>query len=391
MPVRVPVPATGRGPAVSDHPTSDGRLRVTYRLTLEEGEQARMRALGIALEQTVGMPAAYLPRGLEEKVVGRVEEVEEIGERRVRAVVSYAPEVVGEDLAQLLDLLFGNISLQAGIRVVAVDWPPAILGRFPGPALGIAGLRERAEVRERRPLLCAPLRPLGSGAGALAELARGFAAAHVDLVKDDHSLANQPSAPFRQRVEACLEAVAGANRRTGGRTLYLPNLTGGPQDLARRVAWLREVGCPGVLVSPALLGWANVSWLARSSGLAILGHPSWTGSLFARDHGLAPELVLGDLFRFLGCDGVVYPNVGGRSRFDLRTCEAINRALRRPRGRIRPAFPVPGGGIDRSRVPLWIERYGPDTVFLLGSSLYAAPDPFEAAREVGVAMRGAGR
>src|SRR5207253_5820723 len=50
----------------------------------------------------------------------------------------------------------------------------------------------------------------------------------IDLIKDDHSLADQTTAPFRERVERCQEAVARANDEAGGNALYFPNVTSGP-------------------------------------------------------------------------------------------------------------------------------------------------------------------
>src|SRR2546430_10425051 len=42
-----------------------------------------------------------------------------------------------------------------------------------------------------RPLLCTALKPLGRSAPELAQLTYGFARAGIDLIKDDHSLADQ--------------------------------------------------------------------------------------------------------------------------------------------------------------------------------------------------------
>src|SRR5947208_8031687 len=50
---------------------------------------------------------------------------------------------------------------------------------------------------------------------------------------------------------------------------------------------------------------------AAALGLAIMSHPSLAGAFFHPDHGIAPELLLGDLFRVAGSDAVIYPNVGG--------------------------------------------------------------------------------
>ena len=44
---------------------------------------------------------------------------------------------------QLLNVIFGNSSIQPGLRVEDVSLPEALLGRFAGPRFGTAGLRGR--------------------------------------------------------------------------------------------------------------------------------------------------------------------------------------------------------------------------------------------------------
>src|SRR5207253_1756828 len=81
------------------------------------------------------------------------------------------------------------------------------------------------------------VKPLGVSATQLAERAYRFSLAGIDLVKDDHSLSDQPPAPFRERVQRCQDAVERANRETGGNTLYLPNVTSGVAALLERAAF----------------------------------------------------------------------------------------------------------------------------------------------------------
>ena len=78
--------------------------------------------------------------------------------------------------------------------------------------------------------------------------------------------------------------------------------------------------------------------------------------------------------RLLGADGVIYVNAGGRFPVTTDDCVEINRRLLEPLGNKRPAMPVPGGGLDVDSVDGWIDRYGTDLMFLIGSSLYAQPD-----------------
>ena len=145
---------------------------------------------------------------------------------------------------------------------------------------------------------------------------------------------------------------------------------------------LRSLEVKGALVSPLLVGLETMVDLAAESDLALLPHPALAGAYFRPDHGIAPDLLLGKLFRLLGSDGVIYPNVGGRFMLDKATCQSINGALRAPWSEIKPAFPVPAGGIDLAKVSYWIDQYGPDTVFLLGSSLYRQQDLVAAAKQL---------
>lgn len=339
------------------------RLAVTYVLACSTEAEARSRARDIALEQTVELPDSCYPSEIEERIVPRLEELAPLRAGSFRAVLSFNLGEVGSDVLQLMNLLYGNISLKPGILVADVAWPAELLATLPGPRFGIPGIRKLTGVADR-PLLCVALKPMGLSSHALAERCRALASAGVDVVKDDHGIADQPSAPFDERLARCQEAVAGT------RTLYFPNVTAEPGRLDERIAAARAAGCRGVLVSPWLIGPGAMRRLAETSGLALLAHPSLMGAYLGADRGIAAEILLGDILRMLGSDAVIYPNVGGRFSFTRETCDALNERLRRPLGTLRAAFPLPGGGIDATRVPEWIRAYGLDTMFLVGGSLY---------------------
>jgi ribulose-bisphosphate carboxylase large chain len=352
---------------------TSNRLRLTYELRAASQSDARRFARDLTIEQTVEIPEGCYSAQIEESVVSRVEALEPAGEGCWRLVASVAPGIVGGELGQLLNVLFGNVSLFRGVRLVAVEWPDAILADLPGPTYGIAGLRRLCGVK-RRPLLCTAVKPVGKTVAELASDCRDFALGGCDLIKDDHSLADQATAPFLDRVSRCQEAVEQANAETGGSTRYLPNLPGDPARLVERLAWIRKVGCSGVMVSPMLFGLEATCHLARERDLVILGHPTFSGAFFDDDHGIAREVLFGQLYRLIGCDGVIYVNVGGRFAWTLEQCQSVNSALRAPLGSIAPAFPVPAGGVQAHEVDRHLERYGADTMILIGGSLYQQGD-----------------
>ncbi len=347
------------------------RIWAAYQLAAPTRRAALARARNLTVEQTVEVPAECVPPP-SRPMVGTVERVERAG-ARWRVTCSYDPAIVGDSVPQLFNLLFGNVSLQQSIRLVDLELPESPPAALPGPAFGVEGIRRLCGVASR-PLLCAAAKPIGLSAAELARICYDFAAAGADIVKDDHGLANQARAPFRERVARCQEAVAEANAATGGRTLYFPNLSRGVDGLWEDLELVRSLGCRGVLLSPMLTGPDVVRAVAERGDVAILSHPSFTGALLQRRHGIAPEVLFGVLFRAMGSDGVIYPNAGGRFPLPLATCRAIVRRLRAPSGRLRPAFPVAGGGVAAERVPYWIEQYGLDTMFLVGSSLYGQRD-----------------
>ena len=364
---------------------ADDRLGVHYALTLARGERAADKAAQIAFEQTVELPPALVPPALAERMAGRIEALHERGPRRAQLTLSYGPDSIGDDLPQCLNLLFGNISLKPGIRITGIDWPAPLLAHLGGPGHGVAGLRALTGA-PRRPLLCTALKPMGLSAAQLAERCEAFARGGIDIIKDDHGLSDQPTAPFAERLARCQEAVSRANAQAGTGALYFPNVTAPAGELPGRLAAARAAGCRGVLISPWLVGLDTLRQIRDTYGLAVLAHPALTGSLFARSAGIAPEVVLGNLFRIAGADAVIYPNSGGRFNFSLATCERINAHLRRPLGALRAAMPAPAGGMDVARVGHWTRRYGPDTLVLIGGSLYAQGDLQRAAAALRAAV-----
>lgn len=347
----------------------DARIRGTYRLRAsDEALDGRIRAL--VLEQTVELPdAAVRDPALRAAVLGRVESVHRESDSVHHVSVSWPAAVLDGSVASLLNVLFGNSSLHDDVVLVHLEVPEAMRGAFGGPRCGVAGLRGRLDARDRV-LTCTALKPVGLGVEDLARLAGTFAEAGIDVVKDDHGLTDQASAPFEDRVRACVRAVRDAEQRTGRRTLYAPNVCGGPAAVVRGVERARELGADAVLLQPALLGLPAFAEIARAhADLPILGHPALAGVA-----GIAPEAMLGRLFRLLGADAVIFPHAGGRFGWSDRTCARIGHGLVSRWDPLRPSLPVPAGGMRLDRIEELVRFYGRDVMLLVGGHLYLAFD-----------------
>lgn len=349
------------------------RFRVTYRVFAASQGEAEARAEGVALEQTVEIPRDVVPAGfVEDVILGRVEEVAAEGEGTFRAVVSYAPESCGTELPQLLNVIFGNSSIQTGLKVTGLDLGP--LGSvFPGARFGIAGLR-RLGARARGPFVAPVLKPMGLSAAELAAIAGACARGGAHIVKEDHGLAGQPSAPFAERVARIGAAVAEANEATGRRCLYFANLAGPAEALPEMAEQAARAGAHGLLIMPGLFGFDLVRRMAGPAGpgLPVMTHPSFLGPhVLSRDTGFTHGMMFGTLQRLAGADISVFPNVGGRFGFSAGECREIVAACQGP-GPGLPILPAPGGGMSPERAGEMLAMYGPDTMFLLGGSLLRA-------------------
>ncbi|MDB5070621.1 MAG: Ribulose-bisphosphate carboxylase, partial [Candidatus Eremiobacteraeota bacterium] len=82
--------------------------------------------------------------------------------------------------------------------------------------------------------------------------------------------------------------------------------------------------------------------------------------------------LFGRLFRLLGADAPIFVNYGGRFAYPQDECGALAAAARAPWGNVRPALPVPAGGMRLDRVDELLEFYGPDTMLLIGGNLLLA-------------------
>jgi ribulose-bisphosphate carboxylase large chain len=355
---------TATGGAV---PAAAARFTAIYHVT-DAPAQIDARAQGIAVEQSVEMPvSAITDRGVLDAIVGRVEQITDLGNGVFEVRIALAAATTGLEAGQLLNMLFGNTSMHPDVVLHDAEFPDTMLSAFGGPRHGLAGLRARVDAGARA-LTCSALKPQGSDAKTLAEIAGRLARGGLDFIKDDHGLADQSYSPFAERVPRIAEAVRTARAHDGGRTCYLPSLSGNLDQIRRQVEIARAEGLDALLIAPMVTGLATFHAIARENpDMAFMTHPAMAGA--AR---IAPPLLLGKLFRLLGSDATVFPNHGGRFGYSPATCRALADAALAPWGGFPGTVPVPAGGMTPDRIAEMLQFYGRDVMLLIGGGLLAA-------------------
>jgi ribulose-bisphosphate carboxylase large chain len=343
------------------------RFTVTY-LVRSDASDIEARAQAIAVEQSVEMPLAGIDdaRVLSE-IVGAVEAIDDLGNGTFSVRIGLATATVGQDAGQFLNMAFGNTSLHDDVVLKNIEVPDALVEVFGGPRHGIAGLRARLGLAGRA-FTGSALKPQGLPAEGIARLAENLARGGLDFIKDDHGLADQSYSRFTERISACAAAVSRGARSTGHPTRYVPSLTGNLDQMRRQAAFARDQGLDCVMLAPMICGFATMQALVQAyPEMGFFAHPSLGGA--AR---IAPDLLIGRLFRLIGADAVIFPNYGGRFGYSHETCTALAANARRADDGMQPALPVPAGGMTVARTREILDFYGHDTMLLIGGNLLLA-------------------
>ena len=322
------------------------------------------RAQSLALEQSVEMPLEAISSAeVLRDIVGRVEAIDDLGEGRFEVRVSLATATTGLEAGQLMSMLFGNASILEDVVLSDAEFPDDVLRAFAGPRHGLAGFRARLGARDRA-LTASALKPQGLAPARLGDLAARLADGGIDIIKDDHGLADQSYSPFADRVAAVTDRLRSVD--AVGR--YLPSLSGSLDQLRAQARIANEHDVHAVLIAPLVVGLPAFHALVREfPGTTFMAHPALSGA--AR---ISPPLLLGKLFRLFGADATIFPNHGGRFGYSRETCRAVATATRRPWRGLCAGAPVPAGGMTLDRVTEMLEFYDRDVILLIGGALLAA-------------------
>ena len=96
------------------------RFTATYRIAAPTYEEAKKIAFAIAVEQTIECPYELVDgTPIADTIVGQIEDLKKAEAGAYYATISYEPEAVGDEMAELLNMLFGNTSLQPGVRLMS--------------------------------------------------------------------------------------------------------------------------------------------------------------------------------------------------------------------------------------------------------------------------------
>ncbi|MCJ7825571.1 MAG: RuBisCO large subunit C-terminal-like domain-containing protein [Anaerolineales bacterium] len=298
------------------------------------------------------------------------------GERKYIMQVAFPPINFTPQIPMLLTSVMGNISMFGKLKLVDLRFPEKFVAGFPGPKFGTDGMRKLLNT-PKRPQINIMIKPCaGWTAQWGADVFREIALGGVDIVKDDELIADAEYNRIEERLPLFLEAERQVFEETGEHTLYAVNITDTLPQVFNNARRAIELGANCLMVNVYATGFPVMQALAEDPeiNVPILAHPDVVGATYmSPDHGITAQLLLGKLARLAGADMVVYPHYAGKVPITKDNCLQIGRNLTFPLYDVKPAWPMPGGGVHPYTVESLVEDFGFDIMVGAGGPVHGHP------------------
>jgi 2,3-diketo-5-methylthiopentyl-1-phosphate enolase len=103
--------------------------------------------------------------------------------------------------------------------------------------------------------------------------------------------------------------------------------------------------------------------------IPVFAHPAFTGIMGNGPSSIAPEVSLGTLLRWAGCDAVLFPSPYGSIALSHADAKLVHNALIRPEGSLKVSASVPSAGIMPEHVARIKEDFGDKVVVNAGTGM----------------------
>lgn len=284
----------------------------------------------------------------------------------------FEPGNMPEIMSSIGGNIFGMRSIKK-LRLEDIKWPKKIMNSFKGPKFGIEGVRKILKIK-KRPLVGTIVKPkLGLSEKEHAKVAYDAWIGGCDLVKDDENLTSQKFNKFEKRVRETLKMRDKAEKETGEKKAYMPNVTAETKEMIRRAKFVKKEGGRYAMVDIITTGWAGLQSLRNEDlGLVLHAHRAGHAAFTRGNHGIS-MLVVADIARLIGVDQIHIGTVVGKMVGSKKEVTHIEDEIEKRWGKIKPVFAVCSGGLHPGLVPKLIRIMGKNIVIQAGGGINGHP------------------
>jgi len=280
------------------------------------------------------------------------------------------------NVPQLLSSVAGNIFGMKAVRKLRLNditLPKGYVKSFKGPKFGTDGVRKLLGVK-KRPLLGTIIKPkLGLRTRDHAKVAYDAWLGGCDIVKDDENLSSQKFNPFQRRIKETLRMRNKAEKETGEKKIYMPNITAETNEMINRAKFVKRCGCEYIMIDILTCGWSSLQTLRNTDlGLVIHAHRAGHAAFTRGRHGIS-MLIVAKLARLIGVDQLHIGTAAVGKMTQEDDAVRLENALRKKWFGLKTVFPVASGGIHAELVPQLIKKMGKDIIIQAGGGVHGHP------------------
>jgi len=319
--------------------------------------------------------------------------VYEINKKSKIIKIAYSPDLFeGGNMPQIWSAIAGNIfGMKAvkNLRLEDIEFPKKMTKQFKGPRHGIDGIRKLVKFKNR-PLVGTIVKPkVGLNPKQHAEVAYNAWVGGLDVVKDDENLTSMSFNKFHDRVIQTLKLRDLAEKETGEKKIYMPNITAETDEMMRRANFVKMYGGEYIMVDILTCGWSGLQTVREDTKQVIHAHRAMHGALTKNQkHGIS-MMTIAKCARLIGVDQlhVGTASVGKMEGTPLEVEEIEDNIeerfyikekdkshiLEQDWHGIKPVLAVASGGLHPGSIPLLLERMGKNIVMQFGGGCHGHP------------------
>lgn len=285
------------------------------------------------------------------------------------------------NIPQLLSSVAGNIfglKEVKKLKLLDLELPQVYVKSFPGPKLGVKGIRKLSGVFGR-PLIGCIIKPKeGLDVRQHARVAMEVYEGGVDFVKDDENLTSQNFNPFKDRVAEIMKCLNDSNpaRSSGGHLnkIYAFNITASAEVMKERAEWVKKHRGNCLMVDILTVGFSAFQYIRNQDHNLILhGHRAGHAALTRDPEEGISMLVLAKLARLAGVDSLHTGTVVGKMEGGEEEVVTINKFLLSEWYGLKPVLPVASGGLYPSLIPDLVKILGKEVLLNFGGGIHGHP------------------
>jgi ribulose-bisphosphate carboxylase large chain len=354
-----------------------------FRVEPEKGISIREAAENIAAESSIG---TWTEVPMNDRIRKLGAKVFEIKGKCIK--IAYPLELFEQgNMSQILSSIAGNIfgmKVIKNLKLEDIHWPYEIAKSFKGPFFGIEGIRKLLRV-PKRPLCGTIIKPkIGLDEEEHAKVAYKAWVGGVDIVKDDENLSNLSFNHFSKRVLETLKMRDKAEKETGERKMYMPNITAETDSMLERANFVKDAGGEYAMVDIITIGWSALQTLRNANEdlrLVLHAHRAGHAAFTRGKHGIS-MLVIADVARLIGLDQIHIGTIIGKmeslkgetvsieEEIENKFIKEHGHVLSEDWHHIKPVFAVCSGGLHPKMIPYLVKTLGNDIIIQFGGGIH---------------------